>query len=36
MVMTSEMVWDSTGSDVNGRFSPDTCNQLDAIFKPNN
>lgn len=30
------MIWDSTGSDVNGSFAPEVCNQLDAIFKPNN
>ena len=34
--MSSSMIWDSTGSDVNGAFAPEVCNQLDAIFKPNN
>ena len=30
------MIWDSTGSDMKGAFAPELCNQLDAIFKPNN
>ncbi|CBK21833.2 uncharacterized protein [Blastocystis hominis] len=34
--MSSELIWDATGSDLKGRFSPELYNQLDAIFKPNN
>ena len=34
--MTSNFTWDSTGSDAKSLFAPETCNQLDAIFKPNN
>lgn len=34
--MSSNFTWDSTGSDAKSLFAPETCNQLDAIFKPNN
>ena len=36
IIMSSSMIWDSTGSDINSAFAPEVCNQLDAIFKPNN
>ena len=36
MEKTSSMIWDCTGNDVKSKFAPELCNQLDAIFKPNN
>ena len=36
MEKTSNITWDCTGSDLESRFAPEVCNQLDAIFKPNN
>lgn len=36
MAKNGSMIWDCTGNDVNSKFAPEVCNQLDAIFKPNN
>ena len=32
----TSVMWDCTGNNVESKFAPETCNQLDAIFKPNN